>query len=56
VRNHRPKDMEAVREALHNYLLQCRFENCFPNKGYIKALGFSDERQASKSQSGTTSN
>jgi endoglucanase len=56
IRKNRPKDMEAVRQALRNYLSQCRFENCFPNKGYVKALGFSDERQARNNQSGTTSN
>ncbi|MGZ3975693.1 MAG: glycoside hydrolase family 5 protein [Flavisolibacter sp.] len=47
VRKNRPRNLEQVRQALNEYLKQCLFENCFPNKGYIKALGFSDDRQAS---------
>ncbi len=40
MRNIRPKDMNAVRAALKQFLENCRFENCRPNKGYIQALGF----------------
>ncbi|HEY6953655.1 MAG TPA: cellulase family glycosylhydrolase [Flavisolibacter sp.] len=47
IRKNRPQNMELVREALSEYLKQCLFGNCFPNKGYVKALGFSDDRQAS---------
>ncbi len=38
-RDLRPKNIEAVKQALQDYLRNCRFENCFPNKGYIRALG-----------------
>jgi aryl-phospho-beta-D-glucosidase BglC (GH1 family) len=43
MRNIRPKDMNAVRAALKQFLENCRFENCRPNKGYIQALGFRSE-------------
>lgn len=46
VRKHRPQDMAAVRQALNDYLKNCRFENCLPNNGYIKALGFSADGRA----------
>jgi len=36
----RPKDMEAVKKALSDLLVNCRFENCYLNEGYIKALDF----------------
>jgi len=44
IRKYRPKNMAMIRQALDDYLKQCLFENCTPNKGYIKALGFSDDR------------
>jgi len=50
IRKLRPKDMTAIRQAMNTYLEQCRFENCRPNLGYIKALGFSDNREAHKSK------
>ena len=48
VRALRPKNTAAVKQALNDYLKQCLFENCSPNSGYIKALGFSDKAQANK--------
>lgn len=60
VRKYRPKNMAPIRQALKDYLRQCLFEHCAPNTGYVKALGFSDERKAkkenkSKPPSGNTS-
>jgi endoglucanase len=46
IRKYRPQNMEAIKQALNDYLKQCLFENCFPNKGYMKALGFSENAQA----------
>lgn len=46
IRKYRPEDMQSIRKALSAYLENCRFENCFPNKGYVKALGFSDDEAA----------
>jgi hypothetical protein len=43
MRNIRPKDMGAIRAALKQFLENCRFENCRPNPGYIRALGFRSE-------------
>ena len=39
MRSIRPKDMQAVRAALKQFLVNCRFENCRPQQGYIEALG-----------------
>ena len=30
--------LENVRAALESFLINCKFENCRPNAGYIKAL------------------
>jgi len=30
--------MAAVKKALSDFLVNCRFENCYLNEGYIKAL------------------
>jgi hypothetical protein len=46
IRKFRPQNMELIKQALNEYLKQCLFENCFPNKGYMKALGFSENFQA----------
>jgi endoglucanase len=46
IRKYRPQNMELIKQALNDYLKQCLFENCFPNKGYMKALGFSENSQA----------
>ena len=46
IRKYRPQNIQLVKQALNEYLEQCLFENCFPNKEYIKALGFSDNSQA----------
>ena len=40
IQQYRPRDMEAVKKALSDFLLNCRFSNCYLNEGYIKALGF----------------
>lgn len=40
IRKNRPENIDHIRQALKEYLLNCRFENCIPNRGYIKALGF----------------
>ena len=40
IRKYRPKDIAAIRQALNEYLKECVFENCIPNSGYVKALGF----------------
>lgn len=48
IRKNRPQNMNGVKEALRGYLEQCLFENCIPNNGYIKALGFSEARQPAK--------
>ncbi|HVX24915.1 MAG TPA: cellulase family glycosylhydrolase [Parafilimonas sp.] len=39
VRKARP-DMNAAKKSLEQFLINCRFENCRPNEGYVKALGF----------------
>jgi hypothetical protein len=33
-------DIEKVKSALKGYLKECKFENCFPNEGYLWGLGF----------------
>ena len=33
-------DRRAMERILSNYLQQCQLSNCFPNPGYIQALGF----------------
>ena len=45
IRKNRPENMKGVKEALRGYLEQCLFQNCIPNNGYIKALGFSEAKQ-----------
>jgi endoglucanase len=42
IRKHRPANMEEIKKALDGFLENCRFKNCTPNTGYIKALGFAD--------------
>ncbi len=39
IRNNLP-DRQLVQKALHEYLVNCRFEECFENTSYSKALGF----------------
>jgi endoglucanase len=38
IRENRP-DVKKINLALDGFLQQCKFENCFPNKGYLEALG-----------------
>ena len=38
IRENRP-DIMKVKSALKDFLEQCKFENCYPNNGYLKALG-----------------
>jgi endoglucanase len=45
IRKLRPKDMNAVRKALDEFLTNCLFPNCTPNGGYIAALGLGSERK-----------
>ena len=40
IRKARPANIEAVKKSLQQFLINCRFENCKPNEGYVKALGF----------------
>lgn len=40
IRNVRPKTNSDVKQALDGFLENCKFKNCTPNAGYIKALGF----------------
>jgi len=42
MRDNKP-DIPKVKLALKDYLEQCKFNNCFPNKGYLKALGLKVE-------------
>ncbi len=39
IRENKP-DYKKVKIALGNFLEECKFENCFPNQDYLKALGF----------------
>ncbi|PWT72572.1 MAG: glycosyl hydrolase family 5 [Bacteroidetes bacterium] len=39
IRKVRPKDISKIRQALDGFLINCRFQNCKPNLGYIKSLG-----------------
>jgi endoglucanase len=55
IRKYRPQNIAVIKQALNDYLKQCLFENCTPNTGYIKALGFIDGSQANKKlQSGSS--
>lgn len=40
IRKVRPTDEAAMQEALDGFLKNCLFENCQPNTGYIRGLGF----------------
>ena len=50
IRTHRPKNITLIKQALNEYLKFCLFENCSPNSGYIRALGFSEDKQANKNK------
>jgi endoglucanase len=39
IRNAAPPSREQIKKELYEVLDNCRFENCTPNNGYIKALG-----------------
>lgn len=43
IREAQPKDKAAIRQALNDFLTNCQFKNCKPNKGYIGALGLKVE-------------
>jgi len=45
VRENRP-DIVKVKLALNGYLEQCKFENCFPNEGYMDALKLDYSKKA----------
>jgi aryl-phospho-beta-D-glucosidase BglC (GH1 family) len=40
IRKATPKDREAIKKALYDFINNSRFENCRVNKGYVGALGF----------------
>ena len=40
MRKARPESREGVKRALAELVVNCLFENCQPNAGYIEALGF----------------
>lgn len=50
IRKNRPENISLIKEALNEYLKQCLFENCTPNYGYLKALGFKDDKQAGQNK------
>lgn len=37
IRDNMP-DRDRVKQAMDDFIEQCRFKNCFPNAGYVKAL------------------
>lgn len=39
MRENRPV-MSEVQQALNQFIINCKFENCFPNEGYVEALSF----------------
>ena len=39
IRKAAPANREQIKQALYQFLENCKFENCRPNKGYIEALG-----------------
>ena len=39
IRKARPANMEEIKAAMDGFLINCKFENCTPNNGYITALG-----------------
>jgi endoglucanase len=41
IRNLKP-NREEIKKAMDGFLINCLFENCPPNDGYIKALGFKE--------------
>ena len=42
IRQQRPADRKLIKAALDGFLENSRFKNCYPNKGYIRALGLKD--------------
>jgi len=40
IRALRPQNASEIQAALDGFLENCKFKNCIPNEGYIKALGF----------------
>ncbi len=43
IRKAAPVDREEIKKALEGFLNNAKFENCHPNKGYIRALGLKVE-------------
>jgi endoglucanase len=39
IRTAKPENTDAVKQALADFLENCKFSNCIPNKGYITVLG-----------------
>jgi endoglucanase len=50
IRKYRPQNSTMIKQALNEFLKNCLFENCTPNNGYIKALGFSVDNQANRNK------
>jgi endoglucanase len=44
IRKAKPKNIELVKQALEEFLNNCKFINCTPNTGYIEALGFRTDK------------
>jgi endoglucanase len=44
IRDVKPGNIDAVKQALSDFLENCKFKNCTPNKGYITALGFNADK------------
>ncbi len=40
IRKYRPSSVTNVKQALNEFLINSTYNNCTPNEGYIKALGF----------------
>lgn len=50
IRKFRPQNISIIKQALNDYLKYSLFENCTPNSGYIKALGFFEHNEADKNK------
>jgi endoglucanase len=44
IRKAAPENRQMIKQALDQFLINCRFENCTPNVKYIQALGLKAEK------------
>lgn len=44
IRKAAPANRQLIKQTLDELLINCRFENCTPNKGYVKGLGLKGQR------------